>query len=41
MTDELINRGYSAEDINKIWGGNLLRVMREVAKVASKIQNEN
>jgi microsomal dipeptidase-like Zn-dependent dipeptidase len=41
VTDELIRRGYSAEDINKIWGENLLRVWREVAKVASEIQNEN
>ena len=41
VTDELISRGYSAEDINKIWGGNLLRIWREVAKVASEIQNEN
>jgi membrane dipeptidase len=30
VTDELIKRGYSAEEINKIWGGNLLRVWREV-----------
>lgn len=41
MTDELIRRGYSAEDIYKIWGKNLLRVMREVTKVAVEIQNEN
>lgn len=39
MTDELIKRGYSAEDIYKIWGGNLLRVWRDVAKVAAEIQN--
>lgn len=41
VTDELIKRGYSAEDIYKIWGGNLLRVWRDVAKVAAEIQNEN
>ena len=41
MTEELIRRGYSAEDIYKIWGKNLLRVMRDVAKVAAEIQNEN
>ena len=41
VTDELIKRGYSAEDINKIWGENLLRVWREVAKAASEIQNKN
>ncbi|MFC2168111.1 dipeptidase [Acidobacteriota bacterium] len=39
VTDELIERGYSSEDIAKIWGGNLLRVWRDVAKVASEIQN--
>ena len=39
VTDELIKRGYSAEDITKIWGGNLLRVWRDVAKVAAEIQN--
>ncbi|MCJ7582099.1 MAG: dipeptidase [Candidatus Aminicenantes bacterium] len=39
VTDELIKRGYSAEDISKIWGGNLLRVWRDVAKVATEIQN--
>ncbi len=41
VTDELIKRGYSAEEINKIWGGNLLRVWGDVAKVASEIQNKN
>ncbi len=38
VTDELIKRGYSAEEINKIWGGNLLRVWREVEKVAAELQ---
>jgi microsomal dipeptidase-like Zn-dependent dipeptidase/gamma-glutamyl-gamma-aminobutyrate hydrolase PuuD len=31
ITIELLRRGYSEEDIAKIWGGNLLRVMRVVA----------
>ena len=31
VTEELIRRGYSDEDIAKIWGGNLMRVMDEVA----------
>ena len=31
VTIGLLDRGYSAEDINKIWGGNFLRVFREVA----------
>ncbi len=30
VTQELILRGYSVGDIKKIWGGNLLRVMRDV-----------
>ncbi|MEM1360638.1 MAG: dipeptidase [Pseudomonadota bacterium] len=30
VTAGLLDRGYSKEDIAKIWGGNLLRVMREV-----------
>lgn len=34
ITAELLRRGYSAGDIGKIWGGNLLRVMRETAQVA-------
>jgi microsomal dipeptidase-like Zn-dependent dipeptidase len=36
VTIELVKRGYSEEDIAKIWGGNLLRVWREVEKVAGK-----
>jgi microsomal dipeptidase-like Zn-dependent dipeptidase len=36
ITIELVKRGYSEEDIAKIWGGNLLRVWREVEKVAGK-----
>ena len=34
VTAELIRRGYSESDIAKIWGGNLLRVMREVEAAA-------
>jgi len=30
VTEELINRGYSKDDIQKIWGDNLLRVWQEV-----------
>ena len=30
ITLELVKRGYSEEDIRKIWGGNLMRVMRQV-----------
>ena len=35
LTRALLERGYSAEDIRKIYGGNLLRVMKAVEKVAS------
>lgn len=38
VTVELVHRGYSEEDIIKIWGGNLLRVWREVEKVAAELQ---
>ena len=32
ITIELLRRGYSEEDIAKIWGGNLMRVMEAVEK---------
>jgi membrane dipeptidase len=34
VTLELVKRGYTEEEIGKLWGGNLLRVMDEVQKVA-------
>lgn len=34
ITLELVRRGYSEEQIRKIWGGNFLRVFREVEKFA-------
>jgi membrane dipeptidase len=34
ITQELLNRGYSREDIHKILGNNLLRVFRQVEQVA-------
>jgi hypothetical protein len=36
VTAELVRRGYSKSEIEKIWGGNLLRVMSEVEKAAEK-----
>jgi membrane dipeptidase len=36
VTLELVRRGYSEADIRKLWGGNLLRVWREVERVASR-----
>ena len=35
VTLELVRRGYSEEQIAKMWSGNLLRVMREVERVAA------
>lgn len=34
VTAELLRRGYSEEDIAKLWGGNVLRVMRGVEAAA-------
>jgi microsomal dipeptidase-like Zn-dependent dipeptidase len=38
VTVELVRRGYSDDEIKKIWGGNLLRVWREVERVAAETQ---
>ncbi|MDI1243388.1 MAG: dipeptidase [bacterium] len=38
ITLELVRRGYTKKQIEKIWGGNLLRVLDEVQKVAKKLQ---
>jgi membrane dipeptidase len=37
ITKELVKRGYSTRDIRKIWGGNLMRVMRKVERVSRKL----
>ena len=34
ITRELVKRGYTAEQIEKIWGGNLMRVFRQVRERA-------
>jgi len=34
ITLELVRRGYTKKAIRKIWGGNLMRVMNEVAKIS-------
>ncbi|MEQ1949128.1 MAG: dipeptidase [Bryobacteraceae bacterium] len=36
LTRALLEKGYSAADIRKIYGGNLLRVMKAVEKVAAQ-----
>lgn len=39
VTLELVRRGYSEEEIAKLWGGNLLRVLDDVQAVAKKLQS--
>lgn len=41
VTIELLRRGYSEEDISKIWGANLLRVWREVEKIAEELHKRH
>jgi len=36
ITIELVRRGYTEDQIRKIWGGNLMRVMRDVMAYAEK-----
>jgi membrane dipeptidase/D-alanyl-D-alanine dipeptidase len=38
ITKELVKRGYTEEEIAKLWGENLLRVMDEVDVVAAELQ---
>ncbi len=38
VTAELVRRGYSDEDIAKIWSGNTLRVLRENERTAAELQ---
>jgi len=40
VTHEMVKRGYTEEEIAKVWSGNLLRVWREVEEVAQRIQSE-
>jgi membrane dipeptidase len=37
VTVGLLERGYSEQDIEKIWGGNFLRVWREAERVAQAV----
>src|SRR5690606_25726664 len=41
VTKELVKRGYSKAEIEKLWGGNLLAVMDKVQFVAKEIQSVN
>lgn len=38
VTLELVRRGYTEEEIGKLWSGNLLRVLDETQAVAARIQ---
>jgi membrane dipeptidase len=38
VTLELVRRGYTEEQIAKIWSGNLLRVMAEVERIAADLR---
>ena len=40
VTLELVKRGYSEADIQKIWSGNLLRVLDSVQAVAQQLQGK-
>jgi membrane dipeptidase len=39
VTLELVRRGYTEEQIGKLWSGNLLRVMADVDRIAKQIQS--
>ena len=41
ITQALLDRGYSADDIKKILGANLLRVFREVETVSHEMQTQS
>lgn len=40
VTLELVRRGYAEEQIEKLWGGNLLRVMDEVQRIGRELRKE-
>jgi membrane dipeptidase len=40
VTLELVRRGYTEDQIEKLWGGNLLRVMDEVQRIAKQLQKK-
>jgi membrane dipeptidase len=39
ITKELLSRGYSKEEIEKIWGGNFMRVFREVIRISETLSS--
>jgi membrane dipeptidase len=40
LTEELLRRGYDEEDVKKILGRNVLRVMREVERVSKQLRTK-
>jgi len=40
VTLELVRRGYTEDQIGKLWSGNLLRVMDDVQRVAQRLQGK-
>jgi len=40
ITQELLSRGHSHEDIRKILGGNLMRALRQAEKVSQQMQSD-
>lgn len=40
ITEELLRRDYTEDKIEKIWGGNLMRVFRQVLEVSRKVEAE-
>ncbi len=40
VTLELVRRGYPEEDIARLWGGKLLRVMAEAERIAAELRTE-
>ncbi len=38
VTAELLQRGYTAVDLEKLWGGNLMRVLGQTQRVASRLE---
>ena len=40
LFEELRDRGYSDEDLGKVAGGNVLRLLREAERVGSRLRTE-
>lgn len=40
ITEELVRRGYSEKKIQKIWGGNIMRVFKDVMDISEKLRAE-